>query len=164
MAAIHITSPLTTGDVLLLLQSRQTRSQKGHRAYIQRVCSHIMGPLTQSVYVLCLSSCQPAMRAIAVQVETYEVLTVQQPAAPVEEQRGPSKERRSSDMLRSMLACSGGATSMEAAQQVPSQPPSISPICPRRSITARCQIQLTKTSYCWRLLELFRRPTDVLVK
>ncbi|CAL8462733.1 g2266 [Coccomyxa elongata] len=53
-------------------------------------------------------------------VETYEVLTVQQPAAPVEEQRSPCKERNecnSSDVLRSMLACSGMATSLEAAQQ-----------------------------------------------
>ncbi|BDA50832.1 probable mitogen-activated protein kinase kinase kinase 11 at C-terminar half [Coccomyxa sp. Obi] len=50
-------------------------------------------------------------------VEAYEVLTVQQPAAPVEEQRSPCKERRSCDVLRSMLACSGAATSLEAAQQ-----------------------------------------------
>ncbi len=62
------------------------------------------------------------------QVETYEVLTVQQPAAPVDEQKSPAKERKSSDMLRSMLACSGGATFVEAAQQVLSQPPSIPPI------------------------------------
>lgn len=61
------------------------------------------------------------------QVETYEVLTVQQPAAPVEEQESLDKERNSGNVLRSMLACSGAATSLEAAQQVYSQPSFISP-------------------------------------
>ncbi len=60
------------------------------------------------------------------------MLTVQQPAAPVEEQKSPCEgrnERNSSDVLRSMLACSGAANSLEAAQQVSRHPSLSLPTC-----------------------------------